>query len=143
MAITGTPGIGKILFLFYIMWRLANMETTKTVVLHRRVDLGLIYVFRNEECRITYDFDYVGQFLERPTTWYLTDALLQSSGGAKGVTIVVSTPDRKYYSAFRKDVRIAPLHYLPTWSLKELQLNTPLYSRMVFGDIKKIILNDF
>ena len=29
IAITGTPGIGKSMFLFYILWRLANMETKK------------------------------------------------------------------------------------------------------------------
>ena len=34
MAIARTQGIGKSVFLFYILWRLANMETTKTVILH-------------------------------------------------------------------------------------------------------------
>jgi hypothetical protein len=50
MAITGTTGIGKSVFLFYVMWRLAKMGTTEAVVLHRRNDRGRIYVFQNDQC---------------------------------------------------------------------------------------------
>jgi hypothetical protein len=122
MAIAGTSGVGKSVFLFYILWRLANLETTKTVALHRRSDGESIYVFQNDGCWMTRHLDYVDMFLEDPTTWYLTDALLQSPDRAKGVTIVVSPPEEKYYSKFPDLSHVAPLHYLPIWSLEELKL---------------------
>ena len=56
MAITGTPGIGKSMFLFYILWRLANMETTKTVILRRQIERGGIYVFQNDGCWVTSNY---------------------------------------------------------------------------------------
>ena len=56
MAITGTPGTGKSVFLFYILWRLANGETTKTVILHRNSDFGRIYVFQNDGSWMTRNF---------------------------------------------------------------------------------------
>ena len=43
MAITGTPGTGKGVFLFYILWRLANMETAKTGILRRKANHEMSY----------------------------------------------------------------------------------------------------
>jgi hypothetical protein len=67
--------------------------------------------------------------LENPATWYLTDALLQSPEEAKAVTIMVSSPSEKYYSEFLKYSHVAPLHYLPVWSLDELKFVAPSYQR--------------
>ena len=53
MAISGTPGIGKSVFLFYILWRLANMETYKDGGSSSTGDEGRIYVFQNDGCWIT------------------------------------------------------------------------------------------
>jgi hypothetical protein len=127
MALTGTPGIGKSIFLFYILWRLANAESTKTVILHRRSDRGNIFIFQNNGCRVACNLDRIDGFLNDPSTWYLTDALLESPDESKAVTIVVSSPARRYYSEFLKRSHVAPLHYLPTWSLEELQLVAPFY----------------
>ena len=52
MAITGTPGTGKSMFLFYILWRLANRENTKTVILRRQMNHEHIYGFQNDGCWI-------------------------------------------------------------------------------------------
>ena len=128
MAITGTPGTGKSVFLFYILWRLANRETTKTVILHRNSDSGRIYVFQNDGSWMTRNFDNVDRFLSDSTTWYLTDALLSPPGPVPAVTILVSSPSRMYYSTFLKYIPIPFLHYLPTWSLEELEKTANSYS---------------
>ena len=129
MAITGTPGIGKSMFLFYILWRLANMGVKGAVILHRRADLGLIYVFQKDGGWIALDRKDILLFLIEPSTWYLTDSLLLPVGGAKAITIVVSSPAEKYYSKFLECSHVAPLHYLPIWSLDELKLVAPLYNK--------------
>ena len=128
IAITGTPGTGKSVFLFYILWRLANRETTKTVILHRNSDSGRIYVFQNDGSWMTRNFDNVDRFLSDSTTWYLTDALLSPPGPLPAVTILVSSPSRMYYSTFLKYIPIPFLHYLPTWSLEELKKTANSYS---------------
>jgi hypothetical protein len=129
MAITGTLGTGKSVFLFYILWRLANMETTKTVILRRQKDEKAIHVFQNDGCWKTRNIDQIDEFLEDPTTWYLTDALQPPPGVVKAITILVSSPAKKYYSEFLKDSCAPPLHYLPIWSLEELKLLANSYSK--------------
>jgi hypothetical protein len=129
MAITGTPGTGKSVFLFYILWRLANMETTKTVILHREKDHTDIHAFRNDGCWVTQSLPSLREFLHDPTTWYLTDALLSQPGDVAAVTILVSSPDRKYYSRFLEYSSVPLLHYLPIWSLEELKLAAESYSK--------------
>jgi hypothetical protein len=105
------------------------MEIKGTVILHRRADLGPIYVFQREGCWIALDSKDILLLLMDPTIWYLTDALLQSPDGAKGVTIVVSPPEEKYYSKFLDLSHVAPLHYLPIWSLEELKLVASSYGK--------------
>ena len=129
MAITGTPGIGKSVFLFYILWRLANIESTKTVILHRQMNHRRIYVFQNGGCWIVSSGADIQMFLTDPDTWYLTDALLTPPDSVEAVTILVSSPAEKYYSDFLKYSSTAPLHYLPTWSLEELKRVAHVYSK--------------
>ena len=95
MAIAGTQGIGKSMFLFYILWRLANMETTKTVILHRQIEHEIIYMFQGSGCWDTFDSNDIVAFLEDPTTWYLTDSLTPSPTLANAITILVSPPTEK------------------------------------------------
>ena len=129
MAITGTPGTGKSVFLFYILWRLANMETTKTVILHRQIERGCIYVFQNSGCWETFNYSDIAHLLHDTTTWYLTDALEPPPALVNAVTILVSSPAQKYYSNFLTYLPIPPLHYLPVCSLEELKLMAPLYGK--------------
>ena len=129
MAITGTPGIGKSVFLFYILWRLANIKSTKTVILHRQMNHRRIYVFQNGGCWIVSSGADIQMFLTDPDTWYLTDALLTPPDSVEAVTILVSSPAEKYYSDFLKYSSTSPLHYLPTWSLDELKRVAHVYSK--------------
>jgi hypothetical protein len=136
MAITGTPGIGKRAFLFYILWRLANMETTRTVILRRQKDQKRIYVFQNDGCWVTLELKDMRHFLDDPTTWYLTDALLPPPGDVPAVTILVSPPANQYYSKFLTYLPNSPLHYLPLWSLDELKLLAEFYMKTL-GEVER------
>ena len=127
MAITGTPGIGKSVFLFYVMWRLANMKTTKTVILHRRAHKRRIYIFQNEGCWRTRKISDIDDLLDDPKTWYLTDALKPPPEERDSITILVSSPAGKYYETFIMYAGTAPLYYLPTWSLEELNIAAPYF----------------
>ena len=129
MAITGTPGTGKSVFLFYILWRLANIKSTETVILHRQCDSGRIHVFQNDGCWIAHTLTEVDGFLSDSTTWYLADTLSDPPGERNAATVLVSSPARKHYSTFLKHLPIPPLHYLPLWSLEELKLVASSYGR--------------
>ena len=128
MAITGTPGTGKSMFLFYILWRLANMETIKAVIIYRQTEHGCIYVFQNSGCWKTFKYPDIADLLEDENTWFLTDALKSPPGPVDAVTILVSPPSRTYYSGFLKYLPVPFLHYLPTWSLDELKKLADSYS---------------
>eukprot|EP00842_Homolaphlyctis_polyrhiza_P004700 jgi/Hompol1/5230/HPOL_004312-RA len=127
MAITGNPGIGKSLFLFYIMWRISTMDGVGIVVLRRAKDYGLIYVFEKTRCWTTSKYDDVVDWLFLPDTWYLTDTLATPPGEFKAVTIVVASPARVHYKEFLKYSSTDSLRYLPVWSLDELKQAAALY----------------
>ena len=127
MAITGTPGTGKSMFLFYILWRLANREDTKTVILRRQMNHEHIYGFQNDGCWIVPSSTDIRVVLDDPETWYLTDALQPPPDQVNAITILVSSPSEKYYGDFMKLLPIPPLHYLPTWSLEELKRAAHVY----------------
>jgi hypothetical protein len=130
MAITGMLGVGKSVFLFYVLWRLANIKTTKTVILQRQQDDGCIYVFRNDGCWRTDDSDdRANDFLDEESSWWLTDDVLPAPGLSSATTFLVSPPIREYYSSFLKNQPALPEHYLPVWSLEELKLVAPYYSK--------------
>ena len=122
MAITGTPGTGKSIFLFFILWKLANMETRRTVILHRQMERGCIYVFQDSGCWETFNYPEIASLLKDVNTWYLTDTLDPPPAKVGAVTILVSSPARRHYSTFPKLLPIPSLHYLPLWSLEELKL---------------------
>ena len=131
MAITGNPGIGKSVFLFYVLWRLSLICTTETVILRREKDEGRILVFQRNDCWITKNPDLIDQYLDDKCTWYLTDTLSKPPGEiVKAVTIVVSSPATKHYSEFLKHSATDILRFLPVWSLEELHASCSLFSTM-------------
>jgi hypothetical protein len=69
IAITGNPGVGKSVFLFYALWRISQMkEGVGTVVLHRAKDEGDIYVFEEDGCWIASDVSQVRRLFSLSTT---------------------------------------------------------------------------
>jgi hypothetical protein len=127
MAITGNPGIGKSVFLFYILWRLSLIDTTQTVLLHRAKDRGLIYVFQKSGCWSTRNLGNIDSYLALYSTWYLTDTLDPPPGEVKAVTILVSSPATKHFNEFLKYSSTDILRYLPVWTLEELHATSILF----------------
>ena len=128
ITITGTPGIGKSVFLFYILWRLANEKGAKTVVLCRESDNGRIYVFQNDGCWRTHEFWDVEKFLEDPSSWYLTDST-ESRPAVVDATTIWVVPFRSRLRMWLKYNHCSSPYYLPVWSLEELEMTAFLYSR--------------
>jgi Cdc6-like AAA superfamily ATPase len=128
-AITGNPGIGKSVFLFYFMWQLRKKFPEADVVVHRAKDNPFLYVFSNRGCFKTSDYVFVAnEFLDKPFTWYLTDTLPNGPSAVSAKTIVVASPARPHYKEFLKYPKTSSLLYLPVWSLEEL-----LLARGIFG----------
>ena len=128
ITITGTPGIGKSVFLFYILWRLANEEAAKTVVLCRESDNGRIYVFQNDGCWRTHKFYEAKMFLRDPSSWYLMDSPESRPSRVNAATIWI-TSLRKQDKMYDKYNDCVSPCYLPVWTLEELKLSAFLYSR--------------
>ena len=126
--VTGTPGIGRGIFLFYILWRLANMESTKTVIVHRASNRGCIYVFQHDGCWVAYKYNRVDELLDDPTTWYLVDSYSDRPAEVEAITIQMSPPATQDDMYFRYSATAHP-YYLPVWSLEELKLAAPLFSK--------------
>ena len=138
MAISGNPGIGKSLFLFYVMWRISFMENVGAVVLRRAKDSDKIYIFTKSGCWYTMGNNKeVDDILGLGNTWYLTDTLLPVPGEVKAVTIIVSSPSRKHYAEFLKYSATDSLRYLPIWTLEELNLASTLYESLSLDLVKE------
>jgi hypothetical protein len=126
--LTGTPGIGKGVFLIYVLWRLARLEKPpEAVVLHRAEDFGIIYLFTSKGCFKTRNISCVDPFLQKNTTWYLTDSLDPPPTLTGPITIFVAPPNWKHYKEFLKVHPSVLLQFLEPWSLDELLIAAPKY----------------
>ncbi|ORY47776.1 hypothetical protein BCR33DRAFT_714841 [Rhizoclosmatium globosum] len=154
MAITGNPGTGKSIFLFYILWRLSKMDKNRasSVILHRAKDNGILYIFGPTHCWRSVNETDIIPLLDIPTTWYLTDTLTPCPGEVNAVTILVSSPARKHYSTFLTFGATDSLRCLPVWSLDELQKAAALFPKLnptdvearysVIGGIPRFVLEE-
>jgi hypothetical protein len=123
--ITGTPGIGKSIFIFYLFWRLANEETVKAVIFRREGELGCIYVFQHDGCWETFDYDDLDELLDDPATWYLVDSYVNRPAEVKAITIFVTPVKLQHDMCFSYSAAAQP-YYLPVWSLEELKVAASL-----------------
>jgi hypothetical protein len=126
--IAGTPGIGKSVFLFYVLWRLARAGINN-VVLDRGKDLKCNYVFRTDGCWVTSNFTESIEVLNDRNSWLLIDSHKSLSLLEKPITIYMTWPAKIYYRLFPASPGTTLLHFLPPWSLDELKKAAPLYSR--------------
>lgn len=138
-AISGTPGIGKSVFLFYLMWLLSKKkDSVNVVILQRSQDNGKIFVFKKELCFLTRDLSDIDSFLNDRSTWYLTDALSPPPAEVRAVTVLVASPSKHLYKSFLKYAPAIELNYLPIWSLEELyQCSTDLFPGTVKSSIEE------
>ena len=126
--ITGTPGIGKSVFLFYIFWHL--------------VKEGKCVLFATTKPAIYFDgnsaFDLFSLPSSRqfwtPDLWCLVDSKDPTDIPGFPVdacsVILSSTPRNDFISAFSKLVPAPPVFYMPLWTREEY---TSTLMQLIFG----------
>lgn len=125
--ITGTPGIGKSVFIYYVMWRLIKEK--------KRV------LFLTNKPAVYFDGDVIWNCYQLPNPgnlqfwspdlWCLVDSV-DPTGIAELPTehcsvILASTPRRDCIGEFKKLVPTPDVFYMPLWTKKELAKVAPLY----------------
>ncbi|EIE27060.1 hypothetical protein COCSUDRAFT_55086 [Coccomyxa subellipsoidea C-169] len=111
--ITGTPGAGKTVWQYYVMYHLATAGDTAVVDFkgssQDSVRMGPLTAFDKE--------------LQQKTTWYLVDTREPEEVAAK--TILTSSPKREIFKDFAKAG--AATLYMPVWSWLELDAGRHLH----------------
>lgn len=115
IVVTGTPGIGKSMFGYYLLY-LLRCEG-KSVVFELKGDW---YRFGDEGAQkgTYYDFDRAG-FFQDPTAWYLSDPKGPPKENFEGTTVVFVSPDFERMKEFLK-LPTSERIFMPVWSLEEL-----------------------
>ena len=115
IVVTGTPGIGKSMFGYYLLY-LLRCEG-KTVVFELK---GAWYRFGDEgaEKGRLDDFYYAG-YLDDPESWYLSDPKDRPEENFAGTTIVLVSPAFERVKEFLK-LPTSKRIFMPVWSLEEL-----------------------
>jgi hypothetical protein len=122
-AISGTPGIGKLLFFVYILYRLMNDFKMKTLSLKpNRVvyQIGPTFkCFDLQQQVVTriMSFDAEG-LVQEEDTFYVIDGQTSVPLISSCVALFISSPCSEEYKAF---VKKAKKWYFPVWTLANLQ----------------------
>eukprot|EP00804_Cyclotella_cryptica_P009190 CCRYP_003240-RB/>CCRYP_003240-RB protein AED:0.12 eAED:0.27 QI:82/0/0/1/0/0/2/0/567 len=129
--IFGTPGIGKSLFLIYLLWRLVK-ERKRVLFLYGSCPIyydGNGGVFQCSSDRLPLDDDYS---FWNDTLWCLFDAKdkkdfhLMQLPSHRSTFIVSTSPRREMVNDFKKPP--APqVFYMPIWTEDELETIAPLF----------------
>ncbi|CAH1762593.1 1033_t:CDS:1 [Entrophospora sp. SA101] len=128
--ISGTPGIGKSMFLFYIFWQL--------------VKEGKCVLFVTREPDIYFDGNSTFEYPQYPLPsdhqfwtfdlWCLVDSKDPTNIPGFPVdacSVILSiTPLSDFISGFSKLVPAPPIFYMPLWTREELEVVAPLYSNV-------------
>ncbi len=129
--ITGTPGIGKSLFLIYLLWNLVK-EGKRVLLIYGTFNIyydGKGCVLQFESGRLPSDTDY--SFWNH-SLWCLFDAKSKQKADLDRLpvglsTFIVSTsPRREMVNDFRKPPP-PQTFYMPVWTETELEAVAPLF----------------
>jgi hypothetical protein len=127
--ITGTPGIGKSLFLIYLLWKLVK-EGKRVLFIYHPFNIyydGNGGVFMLEKIPSPIDFSFWND-----TLWCLFDAKGKKEAQLdefpyEMCTFIVSTsPRREMVNDFKKPP-VPQEFYMPTWTKAELEEIAPLF----------------
>lgn len=129
--ITGTPGIGKSLFLFYLLWQLVKKGKRVLFLLdpHNIYYDGQCGVFRFASGRLPLDDDYS---FWNGDLWCLFDAKGKEERDVSALpysicTFVLSTsPRREMINDFKKPPQ-PQVFYMPIWTKPELDIIAPKF----------------
>jgi hypothetical protein len=129
--ITGTPGIGKSLFLIYLLWHLVK-ETTRVLFIYYPFNIyydGNGSLFEFESSRLPSDIDYS---FWNEMLWCLFDAKFKEEADLAGLcvglsTIILSTSPRQEMVNDFKKPPVPQIFYMPIWTKTELEVIAPLF----------------
>eukprot|EP00195_Chlamydomonas_chlamydogama_P008570 CAMPEP_0202890160 /NCGR_PEP_ID=MMETSP1392-20130828/660_1 /ASSEMBLY_ACC=CAM_ASM_000868 /TAXON_ID=225041 /ORGANISM="Chlamydomonas chlamydogama, Strain SAG 11-48b" /LENGTH=584 /DNA_ID=CAMNT_0049573679 /DNA_START=72 /DNA_END=1826 /DNA_ORIENTATION=+ len=116
IVITGSPGIGKSYFLYYLLHHLKSLPDKPVVVLSGPGKTMPSLCFHGDN---VYDGEFPAftEYLKDPNTWYLVDGHVPHFCNAK--TVLAASPNQKLYRAFLK-LEGATRRTMPEWTKEEL-----------------------
>ncbi|KAG2957620.1 hypothetical protein PC119_g27274 [Phytophthora cactorum] len=125
--ITGTPGIGKSVFVYYAMWRL--IKDKKRVLFITRQPPIYFDGSTIHECK---QLPYSGnQQFWSPDLWCLVDSVDPTNVVGMPIercsVLLASTPRRDCISEFKKLAPTPDVFYMPLWTKEELATIAPMY----------------
>eukprot|EP00644_Phytophthora_capsici_P011414 jgi/Phyca11/570403/estExt2_Genewise1.C_PHYCAscaffold_370147 len=149
--VTGTPGVGKSVFLFYVMWKL--IKEKKRVLLMA------------EEPAIYFDGESMWEIQQLPYSgnrtfwsvdlWCLVDSVDPTTIAGfpirKCCVLLASTPRRDCIGEFNKLEPTPDVFYMPLWTKEELSTIAPLYPNAQdqwenrfegLGGVPRLVLKD-
>jgi hypothetical protein len=152
--ITGTPGIGKSLFLIYFLWKLVK-ERKRVLCIYHPFNIyydGKGGVFRYAGGQLPLDTD---ESFWNKTLWCLFDAKSKKEAQLDELpyplcTVIVSTsPRREMVNDFKKPP-VPQIFCMPTWTDAELKAIASLFPNstgwherfMILGGIPRHVLED-
>jgi hypothetical protein len=153
--ITGTPGIGKSLFLIYLLWQLVKKRQRVLFIYH---PFSIYYdengdVLQFESGRLPSDIDYS---FWNDTLWCLFDAKFKEEADLGHLPVGLSTfilstsPRRGMVNDFKKPP-VPQTFYMPIWTETELAVIAPLFPNSdnewrerfrILGGIPRHVLED-
>ena len=152
--ITGTPGIGKSLFLVYLLWKLIR-EGKRVLFIYTSFNIyydGNGGVFQFESGRLPSDIDYS---FWNADLWCLFDAKYKEKADLNRLPselcqfILSTSPRRDMLNDFKKPP-VPKIFYMPIWTMAELEAIAPLFPKAIewrhrfeiLGGIPRHVLED-
>ncbi|KAG2763856.1 hypothetical protein Pcac1_g24541 [Phytophthora cactorum] len=149
--ITGTPGIGKSVFVYYVMWRL--IKDKKRVLFITRQPPIYFDGSTIHECK---QLPYSGnQQFWSPDLWCLVDSVDPTNVAGMPIeccsVLLSSTPRRDCIGEFKKLAPTPDVFYMPLWTKEELATIAPMYPHAAtvwenrfecLGGVPRLVLQD-
>ncbi|KAG3161418.1 hypothetical protein PI126_g6450 [Phytophthora idaei] len=149
--ITGTPGVGKSVFVYYVMWRL--IKDKKRVLFTTRQPPIYFDGSTIHECK---QLPYSGnQQFWSPDLWCLVDSVDPTNVVGMPIercsVLLASTPRRDCIGEFKKLVPTPDVFYMPLWTTEELATIAPMYPHAAaawqnrfecLGGVPRLVLQD-
>ena len=112
--VTGTPGIGKSFFGYYLLYLAAKDNIP--VIYHPTNDF--VYLFDGNSVQTSpHARDFLNIVTEKPIVLYLVDEQTPMHSGQQNVrTVLVCSPCHEYYKDFKK--RDTAFLYMPVWTIE-------------------------
>ncbi|PNW84002.1 hypothetical protein CHLRE_04g212200v5 [Chlamydomonas reinhardtii] len=135
--VTGTPGIGKSWFFYYILARLLKSTQPPPFIVWEHMTVpNMAWCYTHETGEVfkgeRTSFDDV---LMNRATWYITDGVPPMLN-CLARTVLLTPPDRKIYKEMLK--QSASLLYMPCWELGELLA----CRRLLYGTVDETLAKE-